>query len=333
MIITRTPYRISFFGGGTDYPVWFQENEGAVLATTINKYCYISVRYLPPFFEHTSRVVWSKIEQVKDNVDIEHPAVKATLQFLNIKQGISLHHEGDLPARSGLGSSSAFTVGLLHALYGLKGILSGKQKLAEDAIRLEQNILKENVGCQDQIIAAYGGLNKINFSGEDRFNLSPVPLQKDRLTLLENHLMLFFTGLNRTASDIAKEQINNTQNKKSELKLMYEMVNQGINILKDHRDISDFGRLLNEGWKLKRSLSSKITNGLIDEIYEHALKAGAIGGKLLGAGGGGFLLIFAKPEYQEAIKSKLSNFLRVPFQFEALGSQIIFYEPENFSEN
>lgn len=333
MIITRTPFRISFFGGGTDYPVWFQENEGAVLATSINKYCYISVRYLPPFFDHTHRIVWSKIEQVKKSQDIEHPSVRAILQFLRVDQGIALHHDADLPARTGLGSSSSFTVGLLHALNGLKGILSDKQKLAELAISIEQKVLKESVGCQDQVISAYGGINRINFSGENQFHVDPIILSKERMHYLQDHLLLFFTGQSRTASEIASKQIEVTKDKKEELKRMYQMVQEGIEILKGNGDLVAFGKLLDESWKIKRSLTDKISNVVIDEIYTAAKRAGAIGGKILGAGGGGFFLIFAKPENHPAIKEQLSHLLHIPFEFESRGSQIIFYEPDFLQEN
>lgn len=329
MIISRTPFRLSFFGGGTDYPVWFREHEGAVLTTTFNKYCYISVRYLPPFFEFSHRIVWSKIEQVKGSQEIDHPAVRTALQFLKIDRGITLLHDADLPARTGLGSSSTFTVGLLHALHGLKGNISSKQQLAKDAICIEQKILKEHVGCQDQIIAAYGGFNRINFAGEDQFQVEPIPLSKERLTLLNDHLLLFFTGQSRTASEIAKKQIQVTASKQKELRAMYQMVQEGINILRNKNGLEDFGRLLHESWVIKRSLTNKISNVTIDGLYDEARRAGAIGGKILGAGGGGFLLLFARPEDQPNIKRRLGNLLHVPFQFENLGSQIIHYEREN----
>lgn len=331
MIISRTPFRISFFGGGTDYPVWFRENEGAVLATTINKYCYLSVRYLPPFFDYKSRIVWSKIEQVKDKREIEHPAVRATLQYLEIEKGITLHHDADLPARSGLGSSSAFAVGLLHALYGLQGVLAGKQKLAEEAIHIEQKVLKEHVGCQDQVMAAHGGFNRINFAGDDQVHVSPVILSSERLSCLQSHLLLFFTGLSRTASEIAKEQIEKTSMRQEELRTMYKMVGEGINILKGQDDLSAFGQLLHESWTIKRGLTNKISTPFIDELYNTARSAGALGGKILGAGGGGFLLLFAKPEHHSKIREKLGKLLHVPFQFENSGSQIIFYESDNLA--
>ncbi|MDO8526147.1 MAG: kinase [Deltaproteobacteria bacterium] len=328
MIISRTPFRISFFGGGTDYPVWYQEHEGAVLATTINKYCYLSVRYLPPFFDYKSRIVWSKIELVKDVAEIQHPSAKATLEFLEINRGIALHHDADLPARSGLGSSSTFTVGLLHSLYGLKGMLASKQQLALDAITIEQKILNESVGCQDQIMAAHGGFNRINFQGENQFHLTPIILPQERLNALQDHLLLFYTGLVRTASDIAKEQIEKTKDKTAELKTMYQMVGEAIRLLTGNADLVQFGKLIGESWKLKRSLTGKISNAAIDESYDAALKAGAIGGKILGAGGGGFLLLFAKPEMHSGIKEALKHLLHVPFRFENLGSQLIYREAD-----
>lgn len=328
MIISRTPFRISFFGGGTDYPVWYRENEGAVLATTINKYCYISVRYLPPFFEYNNRIVWSKIEQVTEIDEIEHPAVRATLKFLKIQRGISLHHDADLPARSGLGSSSTFTVGVLNALHGLQGRLTSKQQLANEAIHIEQKVLQENVGCQDQIMAAQGGFCRINFKGEDEISIAPVTLPRDQSEHFQSHLMLFFTGLSRTASEIAKKQVETTKNKQKELQVMYQMVSEGINILKENRDISAFGNLLHESWKIKRGLTDKISNPYIDEIYEAVREAGALGGKILGAGGGGFMLVFARPEAQPRIRERLKKLLHVPFGFETMGSQTIFYESE-----
>jgi len=329
MIISRTPFRVSFFGGGTDYPAWYRENKGAVLATTINRYCYITCRYLPPFFEHKHRIVYSKIENVKDISEIMHPSARAILQFMKIREGIELHHDGDLPARTGLGSSSAFTVGLLHALYALKGVMLPKNRLATQAIHIEQEILKENVGSQDQILAAFGGFNRINFNLDGSFQIMPVILKKEKLEQLQKHLMLYFTGLSRFASDIAAEQIKNIGERKRELSLMYQMVEEAIKILNSSTiEISEFGKLLNETWKLKRTLSSKISDPRINGIYEAACKNGALGGKLLGAGGGGFMIFFVKPEEQPRVKERLRNILQVPFQFENQGSQIIFYQPD-----
>jgi len=336
MIISRTPFRISFFGGGTDYPVWYRENGGAVLATTINKYCYITCRYLPPFFEHKFRVSYAVIENVKEIAQIRHPAVRACLDFMKIKHGVEIHYDGDLPSRSGIGSSSSFTVGLLHALFALKGRMPTKRQLALDAIKIEQEILKENVGSQDQALAAFGGFNLIEFGGKDKIQLRPVTISSHRLELFQKHLMLFFTGISRNSSEIAKEQVNKTLHKKKELRMMLQLLNRGLDVLNSNSDICEFGKLLAENWRIKQTLSSRITLARIDEIYAKALRAGAIGGKILGAGGGGFMLFFARPEVQPRIKKALKDILYVPFRFENLGSQIIFYSvydrPERFNE-
>ena len=328
MIISRTPFRISFFGGGTDYPAWYLQHGGATLATTINKYCYISCRWLPPFFEHTSRIVWSKIEAVKDHSQIEHPAVREALKFLGIRKGIELHHDGDLPARTGLGSSSSFAVGLLHALYALREIHPDTKRLAEEAILLEQELLKENVGSQDQVVTAYGGLNQINFRQDGSFHLSPIRTDSGRLELFQGHLLLVYTGMSRIASEIAAEQIRSVSSKKMELRALGEMVSEAVRILEGREDLIEFGRLLNEGWRVKKSLSPKISTPAIDQMVEAALRAGAVGGKLLGAGGGGFLLLFVEPEDQPLVKEALAGLLTVPFRFESLGSRIIFSESD-----
>lgn len=326
MIISRTPFRVSFLGGGTDYPVWYREHGGAVLATTIDKYCYISCRYLPPFFEHKSRIVYSKIENVKSNNEIEHQAVRGVLQYMKMDCGVEIHHDGDLPARAGLGSSSAFTVGLLNAMAALKGKMLTKMELTKEAIKIEQEILEENVGSQDQVMVAHGGFCRVDFFGNHEINVTPIILNRDRLTDFQNHLLLYFTGFSRTASEIAKEQIEKTKSRENELKEMCRMVDEGISILSHENNFDQFGSLLHEAWKLKRSLTPKISSQRIDEIYEAARDAGAIGGKLLGAGGGGFMLLFARPENHPRIKERLSGLLSVPFGFEATGSQIIFYE-------
>src|SRR3989344_785068 len=330
MIITRTPFRISFLGGGTDYPDWYKENGGAVLSTTINKYCYLSCRDLPPFFKHKYRVVYSYQELVKKIEDIKHPSVRNTLSFLNMDRGVEIHHQADLPAKSGLGSSSSFTVGLVNALSGLKGEIKNKRQLALDAIHIEQNLIKENVGSQDQTAAAFGGFNKIDFGGVQEISIQPITINSSRLESFQNHLMLFFTGLSRDASKIAKEQVRNIRDKSKELKAMHGMVNEGTAILTNGKtDLAEFGKLMNQSWRVKKSLSSKITNPYLDNLYEAGIKAGALGGKLLGAGGGGFILFFAKPEAQDKIKNKLKNLLHVPFQFDHLGSQIIYYAQDN----
>ncbi len=332
MIISRTPFRISFFGGGTDYPLWYKEHGGTVLATSINKYCYITCRYLPPFFEYKHRIVYSKTELAQYISEIEHPSVRECLKFMNFADadhGIEIHHDGDLPARTGLGSSSSFTVGLLNALYALNGKMVTKKQLALDAIHIEQSMIKENVGSQDQTIASFGGFNKIVFE-DDQIHIKPITLSSKKSQLLQDHLMLFFTGLSRTASDIAIEQIKQIPNKEKELKRMVEMVDHAVHILNgSDSDITEFGKLLHDNWMIKRSLTDKITTSQIDKIYKTAIEAGAIGGKLLGAGGGGFILFFVEPEFQHKVKEKLRNLLYVPIIFENLGSQIIYYGPEN----
>lgn len=328
MIISRTPFRISFFGGGTDYPVWYRKNGGVVLATTINKYCYISCRYLPPFFEHKYRVVYSKIENVKTISEIEHPAARAVLAFMKCDRGVEIHHDGDLPARSGLGSSSAFTVGLLNALAALQGKHISKENVANQAIHIEQDIIKENVGSQDQISAAYGGFNRIEFKTDTAIDVRPVILPKERVQMLEKHLMLFFTGFSRFASDIAKSKIENLGQRDVELNKMKNMVEEALNILQGPENtFEDFGKLLDESWKYKRSLSNKVSTPAIDQIYAAAIKAGATGGKILGAGGGGFMLLFVKPELQDKVREDLKDLIYVPFNFENSGSRIVMYQP------
>jgi len=329
MIISRTPFRISFFGGGTDYPVWYRQHGGAVLATTIDKYCYLSCRYLPPFFEHRSRVVYSKVETVKSNDHIEHPAVRGTLQYMEIQEGVEIHHDADLPARAGLGSSSSFSVGLLHTLFALRRTMPTKTQLATAAIHVEQDILKEQVGCQDQVLAAFGGFLRINFhAGEREFEVAPVIINRERLRELQDHMLLYFTGRSRIASEVAKDQVARMSMNIRQLSIMRQMVDQAIAILTGGGALTEFGALLHEGWMLKRSLSPQVSAPLIDDAYESARAAGAIGGKLLGAGGGGFMLLFAKPEDHLRIRERLSSFLCVPFCFEQTGSQIMVFEPE-----
>lgn len=328
MIITRTPFRISFFGGGTDYPGWYREHGGAVLATTINKYCYITCRRLPPFFDHKHRIVYSHIENVGSNDEIKHPAVKAVLNWMRVNEGLEVHHDGDLPARSGLGSSSSFTVGLMHALHALNGRMIGKENLASDAIHVEQNVIGENVGSQDQVSAAFGGFNRIEFHCNDAFDVAPVILPKMRRDELHSHLLLCFTGFSRIASEVAKSKIDNLKAREKELKLMRAMVDEAIALLQDVGEpIESFGKLLDASWQYKRSLSDRVSTPEIDQIYNAAMDAGAIGGKILGAGGGGFLLLFAKPERHAAIKERLSRLVHVPFEFEDSGSRVVLYQP------
>ena len=332
MIISRTPFRISFFGGGTDYPDWYRENPGAVLSTSIDKYCYISCRLLPPFFNYKYRIIYSLREEANKISEIRHPSVREVVKFLQEKRGLHIHHDGDLPARTGLGSSSTFTVGLLNALYALAGKIVSKKQLSLEAIHIEQNFIKEHVGSQDQTIAAFGGFNKIEF-GENNIEVHPMTLDKNKLDFFQSHIMMYFTGFSRLSSEVAKYQIKAIPNKKKELKEMHEMVEEAVNILNsNHNSFDDFGKLLHEGWKVKRGLTDKISTPYVDQIYETAKRAGASGGKLLGAGGGGFMIFFVKPELQPKFKEKLKKLLYVPVKFEYLGSQIVYYRPDyNFN--
>jgi D-glycero-alpha-D-manno-heptose-7-phosphate kinase len=323
MIITRTPFRISFFGGGTDYPVWYEKHGGAVLSTAIDKYCYITCRNFPPFFDARTRIVWSKIELKNDVEEIEHPAVKGVMKFLEIKDGLEIHHAADLPARSGLGASSSFTVGLLNALYALRGETVDRGQLVNDAIHVERNIIGESVGSQDQVAAAFGGFNKINFKPDHSIEITHLTIRPEILAALEDRLLLFFTGLSRSASEIASAQIKNTPNKEEELKMMHAMVDKAAAFL-EKGNVDAFGRLLHESWQLKRSLSDVISTPHIDAIYDAAREAGALGGKILGAGGGGFMLIYADPSKHATIKERLKSLLYVPFKFEKTGTEVIY---------
>ncbi len=322
MIISRTPFRISFFGGGTDYPIWYEKHGGEVLSTTIDKYCYVTCRRYPPFFQDKVRIVWSKIELVEHAGQIENPVAREALLHLNLQKNIEIHHAADLPAKSGLGGSSSFAVGLLNALYALLGKEATKAQLASEAIHIERERAKENVGSQDQVAAAFGGMNKITFHPNGRIDVVPANVRADVLRGLQDRLLLCFTGLSRSASQVAGAQIENTPQKERELGAMQAMVGQGVSFLEKGK-LDDFGKLLHESWQLKRGLSSLIANEHIDGIYETARSAGALGGKLLGAGGGGFMLIYADPACHAAIKARLSKFLFVPFEFENEGSQVI----------
>ncbi len=329
MVISRTPLRISFFGGGTDYPVWYEKNGGMTLSATINKYAYITVRELPPFFEYKHVIQYYLKEQVNSLEEIKHPVVREAAKLLNIKMGIEMVYNADLPARSGLGSSSTFTVGFLNALYAVKNQKITKRKLALDAINLEQNIIGEAVGSQDQTMAAFGGFKIIKFNKYKTFQVKDVLIKKARLQSLEENLLLCFTGFSRTAEKIAKFQIESTPKKEKELKKMMEIVNKAKDIIINSKiSLDEFGKLLNEQWYLKKNLTRHISNQAIDDIYNTAIKAGAIGGKLLGAGGGGFMLFYAKKENHEKIKKSLKNKLFVPFKFEKTGSQIIYFSNE-----
>lgn len=329
MIISRTPFRISLFGGGTDYPAWFKEHGGAVIGTAIDKYCYISVRRLPPFFEHKSKIVYSKVELVKDVKDIEHPAVRGVLTDMNVSEGLEIHHDADLPARSGLGSSSSFTVGLLNALSALQGRMSSKRDLGRAAIRIEQEVLKEDVGCQDQLWAAYGGFNRIDFHPDGTFAVNPFVLPEARLHELTQSLMLFFTGFSRYATDFAKDQIKNINNRRNQLRMMRGLVDSAADVLLDPKTpLSELGELMHQSWQLKRELAETVSNARIDEIYSAARDAGAIGGKLLGAGGGGFMVLFVDPEKRNQLREKLKNLVQVNVGIDTEGSKIVVYQPD-----
>lgn len=332
MIITRTPFRISFFGGGTDYPVYYREHGGSVISTSINKYCYVTCRELPPFFDHRFLIRYGKREATQTVEEIEHPSVRECLKYMGVQHGIEMVHTGDIPARSGVGSSSAFTVGLLQALYAMRGQLVTKRKLAMDAIHVEQNLIGEAVGSQDQIATAFGGFNAIEFFGNDSIRVQPLTLSREKFEYLEQSLLFVFTGLSRNASSIAQEQIKETSTKLQTLHRMRQMVSEALAILNgpDHA-MDDFGRLLHESWCLKRSLTGKITNAQIDEIYKQALRSGALGGKLCGAGGGGFLLLYAPAHAAAQLRKTLSDFVIVPFRFEQLGSQIVYYATDDSS--
>jgi D-glycero-alpha-D-manno-heptose-7-phosphate kinase len=328
MIITRTPFRVSFFGGGTDYPAWYKEHGGAVLATSIDKYCYLSCRYLPPFFEARYRTVYNKTELTKTIAEIEHPVVRACLTHMDFSaHGTEIVHYADLPSRTGLGSSSSFSVGLLHALSGLKGQMLTKRQLAEMAIDIEQNKLAENVGSQDQVSAAFGGFNLIQFQ-ESGFEIRPLTFSTNRMNELEGSLMLVFTGISRFASEVAAHQVQNISNKAPELHAMRKMVDEAVGILTSSQNMDDFGRLLHDAWTLKASLSPYVSSSEIDDLYVRARNAGALGGKLLGAGGGGFMLFYVKPERQAAVKKALEGYLQVPFRFETIGTQVIHFNQQ-----
>ena len=326
MRISKTPFRVSFFGGGTDYPEWTEKYGGKIISTSIDKYCFITCRELPPFFNHKHRIAYSKIEDVQTIEQIENRAIKAVLQDSKIEKGLEIHCDADLPARSGIGSSSSFVVGLVNCVESFKGNIISKKQLAEKAIYIEQNLLGETVGSQDQIASAYGGFNIINLKKNGEMFIEKVDISEKKIKLLNDHLMLFFTGFSRTASKIAELQVKNINNKIKELNMIKDFTDKALDILYSDRNIDEFGSLLHESWLIKSNLSSKITNSNIDEIYKRGLSAGAIGGKLLGAGGGGFMLLFVRPEDRENVKKELNELLYIPFKFENKGSQVIYSE-------
>ena len=323
MIITKTPYRISFFGGGSDYPSWYEKNGGAVLSTTIDKFLYISCRFSPKYFKKKYRIVWRKIENVQRVNQINHKVVRELLKYLKIKPGLEIHYYGDLPARSGMGSSSCFTVGLMQSLYRIKKINLNKLDLAKKSIYFEQNVMKEVVGSQDQISASYGGFNKITFSKNNTIKVKKI-LSKENLKKLNKNLVLIYTGINRTAHKIASSYVKKlTTNKKNYIKNILEHVHEGEKILMSG-NIDDFGKLLNSSWTLKKKLSASISNRQIDDLYNQAIYNGALGGKLLGAGGGGFLLMYMKKKYRENFFKKYPKIINTPFKFSNVGTEVIF---------
>jgi D-glycero-alpha-D-manno-heptose-7-phosphate kinase len=328
MIMSRTPFRISLFGGGTDYPAWYREHGGAVVGATINKYCYISYRHLPPFFEHRHRIVYSRIELPQYLDEIQHPAVRAILREYKIHDGVEIQHHGDLPARSGMGSSSSFTVGLLNALRAHYGQASSAEFLAQEAIRIEQEVIGEAVGSQDQVWAAYGGINMVRFHTDGRFEVMPVIMTAERRQELQSHLLLFFTRFSRNADTIAARKIENLQSRRAQLFCMHKMAEQAMVILQNpSQPIAEIGHLLHDSWRLKKELADCVTTEAIDQMYTAAMDAGALGGKLLGAGGGGFMLIFAEPHTHEAIRAALRDLIEVSFEIGSPGSRIVIYEP------
>jgi D-glycero-alpha-D-manno-heptose-7-phosphate kinase len=333
MIISRTPFRVSLFGGGTDYPDWYRQNGGSVIGMTIDKYCYMSVRYLPPFFEHKHRVVWSNIELVNDVSDIEHPAVRAILEEHGADTGLEISYNADLPARSGLGSSSSFSVGLLNALNALKGRMSSKKELADEAIRIEQEVMKESVGSQDQIWAAYGGLNRIDFNRDGSYEVLPMIMSAQHRRELQSSFMLFFTGFSRFATVLAEKQIANFGKKEKELQTLGQLCDEANSILQQKENgVSALGKLMHEGWMLKRELAEGVTTPAIDDIYNAGLEAGALSGKLLGAGGGGFMLFLVEPDKQKAVREKLKDLIHVNFEIDTGGSKIVVFEPDETNE-
>ena len=331
MIITKTPFRMSFFGGGTDMEEYFRENGGAVISTTFDKYCYVTVRHLPPFFEYSTDVTYSKSERVTSVEEIKHPAVRNAMKMLDMHE-LRLTYDADLPARSGLGTSSSFAVGMLNAFYALKGKYADKKRLADEAIYLERVLCGEAGGWQDQIAAAYGGLNRINFSS-DGYEVLPIIISTERREQLNNNLMMFFTGFTRFSSDVQKAAASHSEDKLSKLREMYGLVDEAEKILTDKRaDLDDFGRLLDHTWRLKRGTSRVVSTESIDGLYEKGLSAGALGGKLLGAGGGGFLLFYVRPEKQDSVRRALDGLLEIPFRFESDGSRVIHYTPEQYEQ-
>lgn len=327
MIITKTPFRMSFFGGGTDIPEFFKENSGSVISTTFDKYCYVNVRHLPRFFDYSTELTYSRSEKVSNIDDIQHPVIRNAMKYLDMQE-IRLTYEADLPARSGLGTSSAFAVGMLNAFYALKGKYVDKRKLATEAIYLERELCQELGGWQDQIAAAYGGLNRINFNAEG-YEVLPIIISPERKKQLNDRLLMYFTGFTRFSSEIQKANNITIKEKRNQLKEILKLVDDAEQVLVDQgADLDDFGRLLDQTWKLKRRTGRKVSTATIDMIYEQAIKAGALGGKLLGAGGGGFFVFYVQPDKIDSVKKIMDKLLYIPFKFENSGTRIIHYTPE-----
>lgn len=330
MIITKTPFRMSFFGGGTDMPAFFNEYGGAVISTTFDKFCYVNVRHMPPFHPYISELVHNRFERVNNIDDIEHPLIRECMRLHDIHE-IRLTYEGDLPARTGLGTSSTFAVGMLNAFCALKGKMMSRRKLAEESIMVEREILKEHGGWQDQIAAAYGGLNRIDFHDND-FSVHPIIIHPERKRELDENLMLFYTGVQRFSSEIQADTFAKPVDKTKQLLDMLALVDEAEKILTDkNTSLNEFGKLLDTTWKLKRGTGSRVSNGSIDELYDIALKSGAFGGKLLGAGGGGFLLFYCEKEKQPTLIKALEKLMIVPFNFDNDGARILYYSPQSYS--
>ena len=330
MIITKTPFRMSFFGGGTDMESFFREYGGAVLSTTFDKYCYVTVRHLPRFFDWSTHLTYSTQEYVTDVEDIKHPAIRNAMKMLDMHE-IRLLYEADLPARSGLGTSSSFAVGMLNAFYALKGKYADKKKLADEAIYLERVLCKENGGWQDQIAAAFGGMNRIEFNKDGTYDVRPIIIHPERKQQLNDNLLMFFTGFTRFSSEVQKTNQLGYNEKIDQLKQMYSLVDEAERILEDnHSNLDDFGRLLDKTWRLKRQTGAAISTNSIDSLYEAGIEAGALGGKLLGAGGGGFLLFYVQPSNKVAVMETMNSLLYVPFRFEDGGTQVVHYTPESY---
>ena len=324
MIISKTPYRLSLFGGGTDYPAWYKNNPSKIVSAAMANYCYVNVKELPPFFEHTIKATYSKVESVNSVDDLDHPAIRGCLKHLNILNNITIGHDGDLPARSGIGSSSSFTVGLLHALYTYKNINVSQEQLAREAIYVEQVLLNENVGIQDQIMAAHGGIQVIEM--HDDWSTKSLSLSNDYLKELESHILLGFSGISRIAEVQAKKKVDNIKAglNHTHLKNMVILADNAISCLAKEAEISIIGKLLDDGWRLKRQIAEGVTENWIDAIYNDSINSGSFGGKLMGAGGGGFFMFIVPPEKQKSFKEKMKSIkVWVPFKFDMQGSQII----------